>query len=314
MNIKVLKNSITSKVGRQILITQKHSPVLLFGVGTVGFVATVVLASRATLKMDEVLKEAEENENKIAHAIRLKAEGRVDDGDYTAEDVLKDKNLNRVKTAIKIVQLYAPAVFVGVVSVGCLTGSHIILTRRNAALTAAYAAVEKGFKDYRARVVKEYGEDKDQEFRFGVVEKEIAVETDEGIAVKTVRDLDKKSLPSIYARIFDKTTSREWSPEHSYNQMFVRSNQNYANDLLNGRGHVFLNEVYDMLGMERTKAGAVVGWVRDNPRGGDNGIDFGVLRGDTYMGQQFINGNEKSVVLDFNVDGIVYDLLGDGEE
>lgn len=310
MNVKALRNSITSKVGRQVLITQKHSPVLLFGVGAVGFVATVVLASHATLKMDQVLKEADEDNNKIKAAENLERE------DYTDEDSKKDRLLVRVKTASKIAQLYAPAFIVGVVSVGCLTGSHVILTRRNAALTAAYAAVEKGFKDYRARVVKEYGEDKDQEFRFGVVEKEIAVETDEGIAVKTVRELDKKQFPSIYARIFEKGASDNWSPEPSYNSMFIRSQQMYMNDLLNGRGHVFLNEVYDALGLSRTKAGAIVGWVRDNPRGGDSVIDFGVLNGkrNGYMGQQFVNGAEKSTILDFNVDGIVYDLLGNGEE
>jgi hypothetical protein len=87
--------------------------------------------------------------------------------------------------------------------------------------------------------------------------------------------------------------------------MFIRSQQNYANDLLNARGHVFLNEVYDMLGIERTSAGAVVGWVRGN---GDNEIDFGVLN-DLHSGQRFINGDERSVLLDFNVDGVVYDLI-----
>jgi hypothetical protein len=292
MSLKAISNKITSKVGRQILITQKHSPALLFGAGAIGFVATAVLASRATLKMDEVLKEAEEN--------RKTAE-TLDHADYSEQDRKKDLSLVRVKTALKVAKLYAPAVTVGVVTLGCLTGSHLILSRRNVALTAAYAAVEKGFKEYRERVVAAYGEEQDTEFRFGSHEVEIAVDTDEGPVVKTVSKLDQRG--SIYARLFDEYNPN-WSKEWGYNRMFLRSQQNYANDLLKVRGHVFLNEVHDMLGMDHTSAGAVVGWVLGN---GDNEIDFGIAG--TFEGQRFINGDERSVLLDFNVDGVVYDLI-----
>jgi Family of unknown function (DUF6353) len=301
MRLEVMKNAVTSKVGLQVLTTRKYSPEILFGTGIVLTVTTVVLASRATLKMDSVLREAEENEEKIKKAEGLGSEN------YTDEDSLKDKSLNRLQTGIKIAKLYAPAFAVGLVAVGCLTGSHVILSRRNVALTAAYAAVDRGFKEYRARVVNEYGKEKDREFRYGSLEREIAVETDEGTAVKTIKGIDQTKDPLGYAKIFDES-NKHFRRGDGFNQLFVQCQQNYANDLLNGRGHVFLNEVYDMLGFERTDAGQIVGWVSGN---GDGYVDFGVFTpGDEFMGKMFVNGDEDSVLLDFNVDGPVYSLLG----
>jgi hypothetical protein len=305
MNLAVIKNKLTTKVSRQVLVGKKHSPTLLFGVGIIGVTSTVVLACRATLKMEEILSEAEENSKKIDAAKDLETEN------YTDEDAKQDVALNRTKTALKIVKLYAPSVVVGVISVGALTGSHIIFRRRNAALTAAYAAVDKGFKEYRQRVVGEYGKDKDQEFRFGVTEREIAVDTDEGVAVKTVRQLNipEGQKSSVYAVLFSEETSRNWQPQPNYNAMFIQAQQAYANNRLNAEGFLFLNDVYESLGLPRTSAGQVVGWVKGNKRGGDNYIDFGVFSGDSYMGKQFVDGNEKSIWLDPNVDGVVYDLI-----
>ena len=303
MSLMAIKNKVTSKVGRKILVAQKHSPTLLFGVGVVGVVTTVVLASRATLKMEEVLSEAEKNEKdfeKLAEAEPSK---------YSEDDRHNDSKINKAKTAVKIAKLYAPAAMVGVVSIGAFTGSHVILNRRNAAVTAAYAALDKGFRQYRDRVVAEYGPEKDQEFRFETIEREMAVDTDDGTAVKTVKTVSDKNRGSIYSRFFDEVSSN-WSPVRHQNQFFIKAAEQYANDLLNARGHVFLNEVYDSLGLERSKEGAVVGWVKGH---GDGYIDFGIFSRKDNIGvfdaQRFVNGEEKSVLLDFNVDGVIYDLI-----
>lgn len=303
MSLSAIKSTVTSKVGRQVLIAQKHSPVLLLGVGIIGVGTTVVLACKATLKLDEVLGEAEKIKSQIDDAQALETP------EYTEEDARKDGIINRTKTAMKIARLYAPAIAVGCVTVGAFTGSHVILARRNAAITAAYVAVDKGFKQYRKNVIAELGQDKDREFRFGMVERELAVDTDEGVAVKTVKSIDGDALKkgdtaSIYGRFFDEY-NQNWEKSRGKNAMFLRSQQQYANDLLNARGHVFLNEIYDMLGMERSKAGALVGWVKGN---GDGYVDFGILD-DLYMGQKFVNGDEPSIFLDFNVDGPIYDLI-----
>lgn len=304
MGFKSVQNKVTSKIGRQVLVARKNSPTLLFGVGVVGVATTMVLACRATLKMEEVLRDAEKKQLQIDDAKSLDVE------EYTERDAQNDTKINRIQTAWAITKLYAPAVGMGVISIGCLTGSHVVLSRRNAAITAAYAALDRGFREYRQRVVNEFGKEKDDEFRFGVVERQIAVETDHGTDVKTVKDISKSSVAdgySIYARWFDEG-SRNWSPQPMYNQMFLQSQERYADDRLNAQGYLFLNDVYESLGLEPTQAGQIVGWVK-GANGGDGYVDFGIFKGDGYMGKQFVNGNERSILLDFNVDGVVWDLI-----
>jgi hypothetical protein len=297
MNLKTIANAVTSRAGRQVLKVQKHSPAILFFAGVFGVGATVALACRSTLRVHEVLDEHQMMAEKINHA------GKVDEK-YKEENQQRDMALLYTKTSIKFVKLYAPSVVVGVVSIAALTGAHVVLNRRNMALTAAYAAVEKGFKEYRKRVVDEYGEEKDKQFRYGLEDKTIVEETEEGPITKNTKALVSKKA-SIYARFFDESSS-SWQRQPEYNQLFIQCQQNYANNLLNSRGHVFLNEIYDMLGLERSQEGSVVGWVLGN---GDDYIDFGVFRGDVFMGQQFVNGNERSILLDFNVDGVIYDKI-----
>ena len=299
MNLKSIGNLVTSKAGRQILKFQKHSPTVLFVAGVIGIGATVVLACRSTLKVDEVLDEHHDAKGKMVVALEN------EEIDYTADDYKKDHLLLLAKTAGQFVKLYGPSVVIGVTSIAALTGAHVVLNRRNVALTAAYAAVEKGFREYRQRVMDEYGDEKDRQFRHGLVDGEIVEETAEGPKVVATKKLDGKGKPSIYARFFDEY-STSYQENIDYNRLFVRAQQSYANDLLKSRGHVFLNEVYDMLGLSHTKEGAVVGWVLGN---GDDYIDFGVFRNDEFMGLEFARGNERSILLDFNVDGVIYDLI-----
>ena len=301
MNISSLKNVITSKVARQVLNGQKHSPTILFAAGVVGVVATVVLASRATLNLDMTIQEIQDNMEK-AESLHDRNVASYNDKDYA-----QDKVILRVRAVTTVAKLYAPAVVVGIVSIGCLTGSHVILTRRNLGLTAAYAVIEKGFTEYRGRVRDELGVDKDREFRYG---SETVVETkiDENGKSKTVETKRVGSDgASIYARFFD-NRSTSWSPQPEYNLLFLRSQQNYANERLQARGHVLLNDVYDALGLDRSPEGCVVGWVKGE---GDDTVDFGIFDGqrmDRFY--DFVSGQEGAILLDFNVDGVVYEKVG----
>jgi hypothetical protein len=297
------KDKITSVAGRQLLTAQKHSPVLMFGAGVIGVIATVVLACNATLKMESVMDEAEENEKQIKGSVDKPLE---DGGTYTEEDAKKDGVTNKIKTVVKIGQLYAPAVGVGLISIGLLTGSHIIMRRRYAGVVAAYAIVDQSFKDYRGRVIADQGREKDLEYRFGSETKEIAVDTDEGPVPKTVKILSKNGH-SMYAKLFAEETNENWSPIRMKNSTFIQAQQNWANNWLNAHGYLFLNDVYKMLGFEPTSYGQVVGWVKDNPNGGDSYVDFGIVDG--RGGLEFVAGDERSVWLDFNVDGVVLDML-----
>lgn len=103
-----------------------------------------------------------------------------------------------------------------------------------------------------------------------------------------------------YARWFDETCMA-WTKDPESNFFFLKTQQCYANELLKAKGRLFLNEVYDMLGIPRTRAGQVVGWTyEENNPIGDNFVNFGLY---AEHNAKFINGYEKSVLLDFNVDG-----------
>lgn len=299
MNLQNVKNAVTSKVGRQILIAQKNSPTIMFAAGVTGVIGATVLACRATLKLEEVLAKSDN---------QLEQVRSLNHADYSERDRKHDEIKITMRTAGRVIKLYGPSLAVGVVSVAALTGSHVTLTRRNAAVMAAYSALDRGFNEYRERVREEYGDEKDLQFRHGAEERTEVVVDEHGDDKTLTHTIAPSDIPSIYARFFDET-STSWNRQPEYNQVFLNVQQRYANDLLKSRGHLFLNEVYDMLGMERSKAGAVVGWVAGK-NGKDNFVDFGIYE-DRERARAFVNANERSILLDFNVDGIIYDLLDD---
>lgn len=299
MKLSLIKTAVTSKVGRQILLSQKHSPAILFGAGVVGVVATTVLACRATLKLDDVLEEHEKDQ-KIANDL-LEGNSR-----YNQKDHDHDTRVLRVRMVGSVCKLYAPPVAIGIVSIAALTGGHVILSRRNVALTAAHAAVLEGFNKYRKRVVDELGEDKDREFRFGVAEREIVEETKQGPKVSVVKHAKETS---DYARLFSRETSNAWDARPEVNFFFLQSQERYANLRLKARGHLTLNEVYDALGLDQTPAGLVVGWVMGK-EGFDEYVDFGIFRGgNEQQFHNFMTGREGAIWLDFNVGGSIYDKI-----
>lgn len=296
--MKFLPTSITQALGRKALVTSKHAPSLLFGAGVVGTIGSTILACRATLKLESVIFETQND---------LDTAKTMDHPNYSDEDRRRDIAVIYARSAVGMAKLYGPSILLGSVSIGLLTKSHNLLQERNAALAAAYTAVDKAFNEYRERVRAKHGEEEDQEFRYG--SEEVAVVNEKG-RTETRRRV-APGEPSMYARFFDQM-SVNWSKEPEYNLVFLRCQQNYANDMLKTRGHVFLNEVYDMLGLERTKAGQVVGWVIS--RDGDNYIDFGIYAGQDEKVRDFVNGREGALLLDFNVDGVIYDKIGDEGE
>ena len=295
MSFKTIANVVTSKVGRQALKLQKHSPVLLFTAGAIGVVAATVIACRATLKLDDILAEAD---------VDLEKARGLEHPKYSEQDRQLDIAKIYGRTTYKVARLYGPAIIVGGLSIAALTGSHVVLNRRYLGVTAAYAALDKGFREYRQRVVDKLGLDTDREFRYDMEDRTIVEETKTGPKTKTIKQIGPKGA-SIYARMFDEC-SGYWDKRPTYNSTFLMCQQNYANDLLNSQGHIFLNEVYDMLDIPRSREGSVVGWIKNN---GDDHVDFGVFEGDRHSGMRFVLGHEPSVMLDFNVDGIIWDKI-----
>lgn len=296
MKLEIIKQAITSKAARQLLLARKHSPTIMFVGGVIGVVATAVLASRATLHVDDILDEHDDMIQKIedTHETRI---------DYTDVMAQRDKAVVYFRTGARMARVYAPAVLLGGVSIALLTGAHVVLNRRYAGAAAAYAAVDKAFKAYRARVKEELGEDKDREFRYG----NNPFQPLDELGVTHERRNAEGTLQ--YARFFDES-NKNWKSTSHLNSFFLKCTQSWANDLLRMNGHVFLNEVYDMLGFDRTREGAIVGWVLERGDGkGDGYIDFGIFDHDQFSGKRFVAGEEPSVLVDFNVDGIIWNII-----
>ena len=290
-------------------MVQKHSPEILAGVGVAGVVASTVMACKATMKLNDILEESKETRDKIRE---VESNPRYEE-QYSHEDAKKDLTINYTQTGLKIAKLYAPAVILGSASLGCLLASNDILRKRNAALSAAYMTVDKSFKEYRQRVVDRFGEEVEKEIRYNIKAEEVtstvvAEDGSETTVTETVKTMDP-NLYSDYAKFFDEA-SPYWQKDPEYNFMFLKSQQQYANDLLKARGRLFLNEVYEMLGIEKTKAGQIVGWVYnpENPIG-DNFVDFGIFDMSKERVRAFVNGYEPNILLDFNVDGNIWDLM-----
>lgn len=306
MNLNISKYFY--KAGFQL---KKHSPEILVVTGAIGVVTSAVMACKATRKIDDILDEAKKDID-VIHECSTNENFK---DKYSEEDAKKDLIITYSRAAIKFTKLYGPSVALGALSLGCIFASNNILRKRGIAIAAAYTAVDTTFKEYRKRVVERFGEEVDRELKYNLkakktAEKVVDEETGETKKVKkTEYTAEDPNGYSDYARFFDEYCNG-WEKDPEYNLMFLRTQQSYANDLLKSRGHLFLNEVYDMLGIPRTKAGQVVGWVynEDNPVG-DNFVDFGIYDINRETNRDFVNGYERSILLDFNVDGNIWDLI-----
>lgn len=293
---------------------QKHSPQILVGVGIVAGVAGTVLACKATTKANDILKDSKEQLTKI-HTCMEDVE-LIESGKYTEKDAKKDLAIVYGQTGVKLAKVYGPSIILGVVSVTSILASHHILNKRNVALSAAYTLVDKSFKDYRKNVKERFGQRVDYELKHNIKAEEIEVkEIDENgnevIKKQTIDVIQPNGKDDIsdFAKFFDEY-SPYWKKDPDYNLMFLKQTQCYANEKLRTQGHLFLNEVYEMLGIPHTKAGQIVGWIYNekNPVG-DNFVDFGIYDVHRKENREFVNGYERSILLDFNVDGDIWKLM-----
>ena len=315
MNTTELKNKVTRKLYKVKFGLKKHSPEILVVAGTVGVVTSAVMACKATLKVNAVVDEAKENLNKIEVAGQ---KGVTEAGEtYTEEDVKNETKIVYIQTGLKLAKLYALPVGLGVVSIAAILGGHNILRKRNIALAASYTALFNDFKGYRSRVVERFGEQLDKELKYNLKTKEveeIVVHEDgtEEIVKKkeqVMDDPDGLAGYDSFARFFDDGCAG-WDPNPEYSLMFLNQQQNYANDKLRRQGYLFLNDVYDMLGIPKCKEGQTHGWVYDekNPIG-DNFVDFGIYNISRRKNRDFVNGYEKVILLDFNHAGNILNYM-----
>lgn len=309
MKTDIIKNVTRNfnKIGFQL---KKHSPEILVVAGVVGAVTSAVMACKATTKVHDIL---EDTKTKVDQVHEILANDDIPEEKYSVEDSKKDLAIIYAQTGFEFVKLYGPSVALGVLSITAILTSNNILRKRNLALAAAYTTIDRSFKEYRGRVVERFGKDLDHELKYNIKAKEIeeTVTNEDGTEATETKTVDVANPTeySDYARFFDEACSG-WTKDPELNLMFLKRQQSYANDLLQRRGYLFLNEVYDMLGIPRTKAGQVVGWVYDeNCPVGDNYVDFGIYDIHREKCRDFVNGYERTILLDFNPDGNILDLM-----
>lgn len=309
MKTDIMKNVTRNfnKIGFQL---KKHSPEILVVAGVVGAVTSAVMACKATTKVHDIL---EDTKTKVDQVHEVLANDDIPEEKYSVEDSKKDLAIIYAQTGFEFVKLYGPSVALGVLSITAILTSNNILRKRNLALAAAYTTIDRSFKEYRGRVVERFGKDLDHELKHNIKAKEIeeTITNEDGTETTETKTVDVANPTeySDYARFFDEACSG-WTKDPELNLMFLKRQQSYANDLLQRRGYLFLNEVYDMLGIPRTKAGQVVGWVYDeNCPVGDNYVDFGIYDIHREKCRDFVNGYERTILLDFNPDGNILDLM-----
>lgn len=317
MNLDFVK----SMANKGLFKVRKHSPEILLATGIISGIGGAISAYKAKPKIDSIVEAAARKKEEIVEAVE--EYGYTED--YTEEDKKKDFAIIFTNTGLNIAREFAPAIGLGVLSVSCILASHNIMRRRNAALAAAYEILDYGFKSYRSRVIDRLGEEMDRELRFGAKE----IEVEETVIGKDGKERKKTKKEKViedpyadvssYARFFD-AANPNWEKDSVYNLAFLKTQQAWANDLLRAKGYLFLNDVYKLLGFDDSRAGQMVGWVYDpdgtkhgkhwpTDKPWDNYIDFGIYEAKRMANRDFVNGYEDVILLDFNVDGNILELI-----
>ena len=302
-----LLNNVTRTFSRVGLRIQKHSPEILVVAGVGGMIISAVMACKASRELDEVFEEHDKRVEPIKEALACQEE--LPD-EVTEKECKKALTVAYAHTGLELAKLYGPAAVVGGLSIaGIFAGNHI-LRGRLTATAAAYAIVDKGFKEYRGRVVERFGEELDKELRYNIKTEEVEeIEVDEKTGKeKVVKKTVQVAQPTLsdYVKFFDEQCPG-WKKNAEFNLLFLKQQQEYANEKFKAQGHLFLNEAFDLVGLPRTVIGNIVGWIYDPSRTDiDNYVDFGIYE---MTNKDFVNGRERVAILNFNVDGPILDLI-----
>ena len=299
-NTKTLRKSFK----KAQLTVRKHSPEILMVAGVIGTVAGAVMACKETLELEDVLDECKQEKMELEEQYAMCEQ-------YSEDALKKDQVKLTIKQAVKIVKLYAPSVIMEATSIGVIFASNDIMRKRNASMAAAYATLNSMYKRYRQNVIESYGEEVDKDMRFGVKHEKVTEIDEDGNKVKIdarIVDLDNTALAiSDYSRFFQMGCKGFDASSGRYNLLYLKGIQAMFNNKLIADGYVMLNDVYRELGFDTIPEGWSIGWVYDeaNPIG-DNYIDFGLYEA-RNKNQRAVNDWEPVILMDFNVDGNLYE-------
>lgn len=283
---------------------QQKSPEIFLGLGIASMAGALAVTVVATVKAHDILDDHKE------HLVNInEAADDADNTTYDANDLAHDTKLAYARLAKKLVLAYGPAVMLAGTSMFCFCKGQSILKARNAALSTALAGVTDQFRRYREKVIDKYGAEVDEEMRYAVANETVKGEDGKKHTVRTMSSEVAGYGP--YARVFDDTNTN-WQGSVAYVKQWLEGCEAHCNAILNGRGVLYLNEVYDMLGFDRTPVGQTHGWVYDPRRDVDtNWVDFGMKDFAKPNSKAWQLGETDVIILDFNVDGYILDKVPD---
>lgn len=295
-------------INKLVFQVKKYSPEILTGLGICGGIGATVLACKATVKAVDIMKEHNEEINMIEQC------ASNNEIQYSKEEEKKNRRIIYSRTALGLIKVYSPSIILGAASISSILSGHKIISKRYTAVSTAYAALDAGFKKYKERVVKKLGEEAEKEIRYGIVEKEVETTDEKGKKKKETIKVAEYPLGSPYAMFFDEASAL-YSKDRFANKTTLLGIQDLMNIKLKEQGYLYLNDVYRALCLPENKYVQYAGWIYDkNNNPGDNYVDFGIfdLKNDKEDEDKvaFVNGNEKSILLDFNCIPNIYSRCG----
>lgn len=297
--------SITTAFYTGVARISKHAPTILSVTASAGVIATGYLAWKAGTRFEDV-----EGRDWDRRKECLKNADNIPD-----EDVPKIERKNRILFILDTVRTVAPAAIVGAATITMIYFSNSISKKRLAAMGAAYATLQTAFDGYKRTMVEALGKESVEKIlkpklpNVGKSAEEI-LSSDNKSDAANVSDAVVNSLKALspYARIIAEESSTCWDPNEDYTSQNLAAVQLWANRRLERKGHLFLNEVFDQLGLSRTREGAVVGWLKNGD--GDNYVSFGDFDASVYrVPSDDYTRVDSNFIVDFNVDGVIWDRI-----
>lgn len=294
-----ISKSITLFGKKALSFAKNNSSKLLAG-GAIFFgLGTVALTWVAARKTDEALKKPKE--------IIEKAKERPVTEVYTEEDKKKDILTGYKLGAARMAKLYAGPVITGLASAGCVFGlykSNENLKNVNAGLAAANSILFKELESIGKNVTEKYGAEENLKLRYSdkMEEKEKTVTDENGTEKKVKVKLPKKDYDlSTFSRCFCEDNPN-WTKSPIYNEMFLRTAMADLNEMGRSRKDhtLWLNDVYERLGWEKTRAGYRNGWIFDPADPYKTYVDFGIYDTSKDGVRRFLFEGESSIWLTFN--------------
>lgn len=297
--------SITTAFYTGVARISKHAPTILSVTASAGVIATGYLAWKAGTRFEDV-----EGRDWDRRKECLRNADMIPD-----EDVPKIERKNRILFILDTVRTVTPAAIVGAATIAMIYFSNSISKKRLAAMGAAYATLQTAFDGYKRTMVEALGNESVEKIlksklpNVGKSAEEI-LSSDNKSDAANVSDAVVNSLKALspYARIVAEESSTCWDPNEDYTSQNLAAVQLWANRRLERKGHLFLNEVFDQLGLSRTREGAVVGWLKNGE--GDGYVSFGDFDASIYrVPSDDYTRVDSNFIVDFNVDGVIWDKI-----